>query len=116
MDFAKYGEIERVPLSRIKKISGPSIARNWVMIPPTSPITTRRTSPTALEVFRKQVTLSSRAKEANDMVALLIKASVGARPVPEFNSSLDGDSVVIKRYYNIGFAADTPRQGSGWCR
>jgi len=106
VDFEKYGEVERVPLSRIKKISGPNIARNWVMIPHVTH--DDEADITDLEAFRKQVNSEQSVKVT--MVALLIKASVGAlRQFPEFNSSLDGDDLVIKRYYNIGFAADTPQ-------
>jgi len=106
VDFAKYGEVERVPLSRIKKISGPNIARNWVMIPHVTH--DDEADITDLEAFRKQVNEEQDTKVT--MVALLIKACVGAlRQFPEFNSSLDGDELVIKRYYNLGFAADTPQ-------
>ncbi len=106
VDFAKYGEVERVPLSRIKKISGPNIARNWVMIPHVTH--DDEADITDLEAFRKQVNSEQDVKVT--MVALLIKACVGAlRQFPEFNSSLDGDDLVIKRYYNLGFAADTPQ-------
>jgi pyruvate dehydrogenase E2 component (dihydrolipoamide acetyltransferase) len=106
VDFAKYGEVERVPLSRIKKISGPNIARNWVMIPHVTH--DDEADITDLEAFRKQVNSEQDVKVT--MVALMIKACVGAlRQFPEFNSSLDGDDLVIKRYYNIGFAADTPQ-------
>ena len=106
VDFEKYGEVERVPLSRIKKISGPNIARNWVMIPHVTH--DDEADITDLEAFRKQVNAEQDVKVT--MVALLIKACVGAlRQFPEFNSSLDGDELVIKRYYNLGFAADTPQ-------
>ncbi len=106
VDFAKYGEIERVKLSRIKKISGPALARNWVMIPHVTH--NDEADITDLEAFRKQVN-SERNDVKVTMVALLIKACVAAlRQFPEVNSSLDGDELVLKRYYNIGFAADTP--------
>ncbi len=106
IDFAKYGEIERVPLSRIKRISGPNLARNWVMIPHVTHHD--EADITDLEAFRKQVNSEQDVKVT--MVALLIKACVGAlRQFPEFNSSLDGDELVIKRYYHVGFAADTPQ-------
>ena len=107
MDFAKYGEVERVPLSRIKKISGPNIARNWVIIPHVTH--DDEADITDLEAFRKQVNAEQQDVKVT-MVALLIKACVGSlRQFPDFNSSLDGDELVIKRYYNIGFAADTPQ-------
>ncbi|MDQ3572970.1 MAG: dihydrolipoyllysine-residue acetyltransferase [Actinomycetota bacterium] len=106
VDFAKHGEIERVPLSRIKKISGPNLARNWVMIPHVTH--NDEADITDLEEFRKQIN-SERTDVKVTMVALLIKACVAAlRQFPEVNSSLDGDELVLKRYYNIGFAADTP--------
>jgi pyruvate dehydrogenase E2 component (dihydrolipoamide acetyltransferase) len=108
VDFAKYGEIERVPLSRIKKISGPNLHRNWVMIPHVTHYD--EADITDLEAFRKQ-TNEAHAKEGVKvtMVALMVKAVVASlQAMPQFNSSLDGDELVIKRYYNIGFAADTP--------
>jgi pyruvate dehydrogenase E2 component (dihydrolipoamide acetyltransferase) len=106
VDFAKYGEVERVALSRIKRISGPNLARNWVMIPHVTHHD--EADITDLDAFRKQVNSEQDVKVT--MVALLIKACVGAlRQFPEFNSSLDGDELVIKRYYHLGFAADTPQ-------
>jgi pyruvate dehydrogenase E2 component (dihydrolipoamide acetyltransferase) len=105
VDFAKYGDVERVPLSRIKRISGPNVARNWVMIPHVTH--NDEADITDLESFRKQVNSEQDVKVT--MVALLVKACVASlRQFPDFNSSLDGDELVIKRYYNIGFAADTP--------
>jgi pyruvate dehydrogenase E2 component (dihydrolipoamide acetyltransferase) len=107
VDFAKYGEVERVPLSRIKKISGPNVARNWVFIPHVTH--NDEADITDLEAFRKQVNAEQQDVKVT-MVALLVKACVGSlRQFPDFNSSLDGDELVIKRYYNIGFAADTPQ-------
>jgi len=108
VDFAKFGEIERQPLSRIKKISGPNLWRNWVMIPHVTHYD--EADITDLEAFRKQ-TNEARAKEGVKvtMVALMVKAVVASlQAMPQFNSSLDGDELVLKRYYNIGFAADTP--------
>ena len=107
VNFEKYGEVERVALSRVKKISGPALSRNWVMIPHVTH--NDEADITDLEAFRKQVN-SEQTDVKVTMVALLMKACVGAlRQFPEFNSSLDGDELVIKRYYNIGFAADTPQ-------
>ncbi len=107
VDFEKYGEVERVALSRVKKISGPALSRNWVMIPHVTH--NDEADITDLEAFRKEVN-SEQTDVKVTMVALLMKACVGAlRQFPEFNSSLDGDELVIKRYYNIGFAADTPQ-------
>jgi pyruvate dehydrogenase E2 component (dihydrolipoamide acetyltransferase) len=107
VDFEKYGEVERIALSRVKKISGPVLARNWVMIPHVTH--NDEADITDLEAFRKEVN-SEQTDVKVTMVALLMKACVGAlRQFPEFNSSLDGDELVIKRYFNIGFAADTPQ-------
>ncbi|MDQ2676639.1 MAG: 2-oxo acid dehydrogenase subunit E2, partial [Actinomycetota bacterium] len=107
VNFEKYGEVERVALSRIKRISGPALARNWVMIPHVTH--DDEADITELESFRKEVNAEQKDVKMT-MVALLVKASVAAlKQFPEFNSSLDGDELVIKRYYNIGFAADTPQ-------
>jgi pyruvate dehydrogenase E2 component (dihydrolipoamide acetyltransferase) len=108
VDFEKYGEIERVPLSRIKKISGANLHRNWVMIPHVTHYD--EADITDLEAFRKQ-TNEAHATEGVKvtMVALMVKAVVASlQAMPQFNSSLDGDDLVVKRYINIGFAADTP--------
>ena len=108
VDFAKYGPVESRPLSRIRKISGANLARNWVMIPHVTQFD--EADITALEDFR--VTLNKENAKAGikvTMLAFLIKASVAAlKKFPEFNASLDGDNLVVKQYYNIGFAADTP--------
>ena len=108
VDFARYGEIEVKPLSRIKKIAGANLHRNWVMIPH---VTNHDDADiTGLEAFR--VTLNAENAKSGiklTMLAFLVKACVAAlRKFPEFNSSLEGDSLVYKRYYHIGFAADTP--------
>jgi pyruvate dehydrogenase E2 component (dihydrolipoamide acetyltransferase) len=106
VDFAKYGEIERVALSRIQKISGPNLARNWVMIPHVTHH--EEADITDLEAFRKQVNAEHPESKVT-MVALLMKAVVATlKQFPDFNSSLDGDELVRKHYWNIGFAADTP--------
>jgi len=108
VDFAKFGEIEVKPLSRIKKISGQNLSRNWVMIPA---VTYHEDADiTELEAFRVQLNKENE-KSGNKltMLAFLIKACVKAmQKYPEFNSSLDGDNLVLKKYFNIGFAADTP--------
>jgi pyruvate dehydrogenase E2 component (dihydrolipoyllysine-residue acetyltransferase) len=106
VNFERYGEIERQPLTRIQKISGPNLARNWVMIPHVTH--NDEADITELEAFRKRTnTEQSDAKVT--MVALLAKAVVASlKAFPVVNSSLDGDDLVLKRYYNIGFAADTP--------
>jgi pyruvate dehydrogenase E2 component (dihydrolipoyllysine-residue acetyltransferase) len=108
VDFEKFGPIERQPLSRIKRISGPVLARNWVMIPHVTHHD--EADVTELEAFRKEMNaeLADRGVKLT-MVALLVKASVAAlKAFPEFNASLDGGDLVLKRYYNVGFAADTP--------
>lgn len=106
VDFERIGPIERVPLSRIKRISGPNLARNWVMIPHVTQHDDADV--TELEAFRQAVNTESKDVKVT-MLALLIKACVAAlRQFPDVNSSLDGDELVRKRYYHIGFAADTP--------
>jgi pyruvate dehydrogenase E2 component (dihydrolipoamide acetyltransferase) len=106
VDFAKYGEIERVPLSKIQKISGPNLARNWVMIPHVTHH--EEADITDLEQFRKQVNAEHPDSKVT-MVALLMKAVVATlKEFPDFNASLDGEDLVRKHYWNIGFAADTP--------
>lgn len=108
VDFAKFGAIERQPLSRIKKLSGPNLARNWVMIPA---VTYHEDADiTDLEALRVQLNKENeKAGIKLTMLAFVIKATVAAlKKFPELNSSLDGDDLVLKRYYHIGFAADTP--------
>lgn len=113
VDFSKFGEIESKPLSRIQKISGANLARNWAMIPHVTQFD--RADITSLEALR--VSLNDENAKAIaagkagklTMLAFLIKASVDAlRRFPNFNASLDGDQLVLKKYFHIGFAADTP--------
>jgi pyruvate dehydrogenase E2 component (dihydrolipoamide acetyltransferase) len=108
-DFAAQGEIESVPLPRIKKISGPVLARNWVMIPHVTQHD--EADITELDAYRKELDATYRQQEIRvTLLAFLIKAAVVAlRKFPDFNASLDGDNLILKRYYNIGFAADTPQ-------
>jgi pyruvate dehydrogenase E2 component (dihydrolipoamide acetyltransferase) len=108
VDFAKFGPIETQPLSRIKKISGANLARNWVMIPHVT--NNEEADITELEAFRVQLNKENEKSGAKvTMLAFLIKAVVAAlRRHPEFNASLDGDNLVLKKYFHIGFAADTP--------
>jgi len=108
VDFAKFGPVEVKPLSRIQKISGPALARNWVMIPHVTQFD--EADITELEAFRAKVN-EENAKSGVKVtpLAFLIKAVVAAlRKYPTLNSSLDGDNLVVKQYWNIGFAADTP--------
>ncbi|MBV9232415.1 MAG: 2-oxo acid dehydrogenase subunit E2 [Candidatus Eremiobacteraeota bacterium] len=109
IDFAQYGEIERKPLTRIQKISGPNLHRNWLQIPHITNYDEADVS--SLEAFRNEVNAEKSAADRPKLtlLAFLIKASIAAlRRFSEFNASIDGDSLVYKRYYNIGFAADTP--------
>ena len=108
VDFTKFGPIDPKPLSRIKKISGANLHRNWVMIPHVT--NNDEADITDLEALR--VTLNKENEKSGikvTMLAFLIKAVVAAlKKFPEFNASLDGDNLVLKQYYHIGFAADTP--------
>jgi pyruvate dehydrogenase E2 component (dihydrolipoamide acetyltransferase) len=108
VDFTKFGPIEAKPLSRIKKISGANLARNWVMIPHVTQFD--EADITDLEAFRVQMNKENeKAGIKITMLAFMIKASVAAlRKFPDFNASLDGDNLVLKKYFHIGFAADTP--------
>jgi len=108
VDFERFGEIETQPLTRIKKISGANLHRNWVMIPHVT--NNDEADITELEALRKQLNNEYKKEGVRvTMLAFLIKACVAAlKKFPEFNSSLDGDDLVLKKYYNIGFAADTP--------
>ena len=108
VDFAKFGPVEVKPLSRIKKISGANLHRNWVMIPH---VTNHDDADiTELEQFRVQ--LNKEIEKGGikvSMLAFMIKVAVAAlKKFPEFNSSIDGDNLVLKNFWHIGFAADTP--------
>ena len=108
VDFERYGPVERVPRTRIQRISAPNLARNWVMIPHVTQ--NDEADITELEEWRRQLN----AEHSGDgikvtMVSFLIAASVATlKAFPTFNAALDGDDLVLRRYYNIGFAADTP--------
>ncbi|MEO6366184.1 MAG: dihydrolipoyllysine-residue acetyltransferase [Luteimonas sp.] len=113
VDFAKFGEIESRPLSRIKKLSGANLHRNWVSIPH---VTNHEDADiTELEALRVQLNKEAEGKGGKGdgtkvtMLAFLVKACVAAlQKFPNFNASLDGDALVLKKYFHIGFAADTP--------
>jgi len=115
---ASYGPTELLPLSRIKKISGPNLHRNWVMIPHVTQFD--EADVTELEEFRKtsnDAYAKAKSPVKLTMLAFVIKASVAAlKKFPAFNSSLDanGENLILKQYYNIGFAADT--RMVWWCR
>lgn len=110
IDFSQFGEIETKPLSRIKKISGANLHRNWVTAPHVTQFD--QADITDLEDFRKSMQADAEKRGVKlTMLAFLIKASVNAlKAYPNFNSSLapDGDSLILKNYFNIGFACDTP--------
>lgn len=108
VDFAKFGPIETKPLTRIQKLSGANLSRNWVMIPHVT--FNDECDITELEDFRKTI---GKEWEKSGLkispLAFIIKAAAEAlKAFPTFNSSLDGDNLVLKQYYHIGFAADTP--------
>lgn len=108
VDFARFGAVEMQALSRIKKISGQNLARNWVMIPA---VTYHDDADiTELEAFRLALNKENEKSGLKiTMLAFIIKACEQAlRKFPEFNSSLEGDTLVLKKYFNIAFAADTP--------
>ena len=110
IDFSQFGEIETKPLSRIKKISGANLHRNWVTAPHVTQFD--EADITDLEEFRKSMMADAEKRGVKlTMLAFLIKASVNAlKAYPNFNASLapDGDSLILKNYFNIGFACDTP--------
>jgi pyruvate dehydrogenase E2 component (dihydrolipoamide acetyltransferase) len=108
VDYTKFGPIETQALSRVKKISGANLARNWVMIPHVTQFD--EADITDLEQFRVSINKEFEKSGVKvTVLAFLIKASVAAlKKFPEFNSSLDGEHLIVKHYYHIGFAADTP--------
>jgi pyruvate dehydrogenase E2 component (dihydrolipoamide acetyltransferase) len=108
VDFAKFGPVEVKPLPRIKKISGANLARNWVMIPHVTQFD--EADITDLEALRVEINKENeQAGIKVTLLAFLMKGCVAAlRKFPEFNASLDGDNLVLKNYFHIGFAADTP--------
>ena len=108
VDFAKFGPVQAKPLSRIKKISGANLARNWVMIPHVTQFD--EADITEMEAFRKEMSEELKKQDLKlTPLAFIIKAVVAAlKKFPDFNASLDGDNLVLKQYFHIGFAADTP--------
>ncbi len=110
VDFSKFGPVETKPLSRIKKISGPALHRNWLAIPHITQFD--EADLTELEAFRKAQGADAEKQGVKlTPLAFVIKAAVAAlKKFPEFNSSLDRDgaNLIFKNYYHIGFAADTP--------
>lgn len=110
IDFTKFGEIETKPLSRIKKLSGANLHRNWITAPHVTQFD--EADITDLEDFRKSMKVDAEKRGVRlTLLAFLIKASVNAlKAYPSFNSSLsaDGNELILKGYYNVGFACDTP--------
>jgi pyruvate dehydrogenase E2 component (dihydrolipoamide acetyltransferase) len=109
VDFAKYGPVERKPLSRVQRLSGANLARNWALIPHVTNFD--EADVTELDAFRHQI---NREHEKSGikltMLAFLLKASAAVlAQFPAFNASLDGDELVFKRYFHLGFATDTPQ-------
>ncbi|MEP6484731.1 MAG: dihydrolipoyllysine-residue acetyltransferase [Rudaea sp.] len=110
VDFSKFGEVETKPLSKIKKISGANLARNWVMIPHV----TQHDDADITELEAWRVVLNKENEKAGikfTMLGFIIKAVVaGLKKYPDFNTSLDatGENLIVKKYFNVGFAADTP--------
>lgn len=107
VDYEKFGPVERQPLSRIQKISGGNLTRNWLTIPHVTNFD--KADVTGLEEFRKELNTANKDAKVT-MVAFLIKASALAlKAFPRFNASLDGEELVLKNYVHVGFAADTPK-------
>jgi pyruvate dehydrogenase E2 component (dihydrolipoamide acetyltransferase) len=110
VDFSKFGEVETRPLSKIKKISGANLARNWAMIPHV----TQHDEADVTDLEALRVELNKEQEKAGiklTMLGFLIRAVVAAlKKYPDFNSSLDasGENLVLKKYFHVGFAADTP--------
>jgi pyruvate dehydrogenase E2 component (dihydrolipoamide acetyltransferase) len=109
VDFTRFGPVETKPLARIKKISGANLHRNWVMIPHVT--NHDECDITELEEFRNRLNKENEKSGVRiSMLAFMIKAAVGSlKKFPEFNASLDGEDLILKKYYHIGFAADTPQ-------
>jgi pyruvate dehydrogenase E2 component (dihydrolipoamide acetyltransferase) len=106
VDFSKFGPVSSEPLSRIKKLSGANLARNWVMIPHVTQFD--EADITEMEVFRKKLGEEHKDVKVTPLVFLIKAAVAGLKKFPNFNASLDGDNLVIKQYFHIGIAVDTP--------
>ncbi len=106
VDFGKFGAVESQPLSRIKKLSGANLARNWAMIPHVTQF--EDADITEMEAFRKKLGEEQKDVKVTPLV-FLIKAVVAAlKKYPAFNSSLDGENLILKKYFHVGIAVDTP--------
>ncbi len=106
VDFAKFGAIESQPLSRIKKLSGANLARNWAMIPHVTQF--EDADITEMEAFRKKLGEEHKDVKITPLVFLIKGVVAALKKYPAFNSSLDGDNLVLKKYFHIGIAVDTP--------
>ena len=108
VDFAAYGEIETVPLSRIRQLAGAHLARNWATIPHVTNFADADV--TELEEFRKSINRELAGEVKVTILSFVIRACAAAlRRYPGFNASLDGENLILKKYVNVGFAVDTPR-------
>jgi pyruvate dehydrogenase E2 component (dihydrolipoamide acetyltransferase) len=106
-DFARFGEIERKPLSRIRRLAKSNLARNWVMIPHVTQFD--EADVTDLEAFRREINRDAKDGLRVTILAFVLKALVAAlTEFPDFNASLDGEELILRKYFHLGFAADTP--------
>ena len=106
VDFAKYGAIESLPLSRIKKISGANLARNWAMIPHVTQ--NDEADITEMDLFRKKVGEEHKDVKVTPLVFIMKAVVAALKKYPNFNASLEGDNLILKKYFHIGIAVDTP--------
>jgi len=106
VDFAKFGAVESKPLTRIQKLSGANLARNWAMIPHVTQ--SDDADITEMEAFRKKLGEENKDTKVTPLVFLIKAAVVALKKFPNFNASLDGDNLVLKQYFHIGIAVDTP--------
>ena len=106
VDFAKYGAIESQPLSRIKKISGANLARNWAMIPHVTQ--NDEADITEMDLFRKKLAEEHKDVKVTPLVFMMKAVVAALKKYPNFNASLEGDNLVLKKYFHIGIAVDTP--------
>ena len=106
VDFAKYGAIESLPLSRIKKISGANLARNWAMIPHVTQ--NDEADITEMDLFRKKLAEEHKDVKVTPLVFMLKAVVAALKKYPNFNASLEGDNLILKKYFHVGIAVDTP--------
>ncbi len=106
VDFTKYGAIESIPLSRIKKISGANLARNWAMIPHVTQ--NDEADITEMDLFRKKLAEEHKDVKVTPLVFMMKAVVAALKKYPNFNASLEGDNLILKKYFHIGIAVDTP--------